>query len=137
MTNSDTTNSVFVVMNTQHSLLPDQMEVLSQKFPGGFQFTDVPADGLSRAEMDEMLKSFPLHSTVVFVSPVPYMLTALSFSCGLTAAYNACKGDYSYCPAGDYGPDYCLVFCNDTRVKKELPNGKVISVTAQTGWYLA
>jgi hypothetical protein len=28
------------------------------------------------------------------------------------------------------------VFSNDTREKKELPDGKVISVLAKTGWYL-
>jgi hypothetical protein len=52
---------------------------------------------------------------VVFVSPIPAMIKRL---------------------VATKGADEVLIFCNDKREKKELPNGKVIYVVAQDGWYL-
>jgi len=51
-------------------------------------------------------------NTIVFVSPIPYMVKELAKDANV------------------------LVFHNDRREKKQLPNGKIIQVVAETGWQL-
>lgn len=98
-----------VVINEQHSLLEEQQGIIDNF--QNVEFYKVPATGMTAGDMIYQSMRF-VNDNVVFVSPVPYMLGLLAHNCT--------------------GEVY--VMHNDNREKKELPNGKVISVVAKTGW---
>ena len=115
------TTITIVIMNEQHSLLPEQEKILNEKFNNSWEFMKVPADGWALYQMREKIMEIIDKSTVdnnifvVFVSPIPYMLKIMVSSSSVKETF---------------------VFHNDNRIKKELPNGKIISVVAETGWCL-
>jgi len=130
--------SCTIIINEQHTMLPDQIAVLTAAGypPESCNMLLVPASGWDREKMGKIMNS--LFGDIVFVSPIPLMIKELSASAALNWSSKVCSCDYPYAPAGEYPLiDRVFVLCNDTRVKKELPNGKIISVTSQTGWYLA
>ena len=98
-----------VIMNTAHSLMEEQQNILATKFPEGYEVLGVPAEGWNLEQLREIAYSL-VEKQVVFVSPVPVLI-------GLTAK----AGIETY------------IFHNDKRDKKELPNGKIIMVVSQTG----
>ena len=107
-----------VVINQQHSLFPIQRDLLDQKFPG-WEPRFIPASGWSLEQQIHFCKEELVGvGSVVFVSPVPYILARLSFLSGQGI------------PIGIY------IFINEKRVKKELPNGKIIQTVAPDGWKL-
>lgn len=120
---------VHLIMSEQHSLLPDQEAALSRAFPGGLIHPIViPANGITTQEQKELATRLSLYlwlgDEVVFVSPLPVTLLCLAWWAGQETEQGG---------GGVYTP---FVFANEHREKKELPGGKVISVTAQTGWTL-
>jgi len=123
-----------VIINEQHTLLPEQSNILFNYDPD-YEILLVPANGWSRDEMEEIMNT--LDGDVIFVSPIPYMINNLAFSAGVNTCLNSREPEYPYADDGDYKPMEVKVFCNNTREKKELPNGNIISVTAKDGWYLA
>ncbi len=103
---------VKVIINEQHSLLPNQEEVLNETYSNQWELYPIPKDGISLEQIKQAVAKFKLDNcTVVFLSPIPAMI----FWCGKIGVKHA-------------------VFHNDKREKKELPNGKVISITAKDGW---
>jgi hypothetical protein len=62
---------------------------------------------------------------VVFVSPIPALLLIL-----------AQRDGERFGSGANDGLSCVQVFHNNKREKKELPNGKIISVTATEGWEL-
>jgi len=118
-----------VIMNEQHTLLEEQETILNDRFPG-WEYLKVPAKGWNKNEIDEVIRSLSKHGTVIFVSPLPYMVKEMSRQAGLAEAGAICP-DRIYTSAPKV-----LIFHNDSRTKKELPNGKTVSVTAKTGWEL-
>ena len=110
------------VINQAHSLMEEQSEILNSLIDEGDDLirVNIPEEGLtlskqielSHSLMDEMSED----DYLVFVSPVPCMLAYVSAQ--LETSQNV------------------LVFGNDKRDKKELPNGKIIQTVSQTGWYL-
>ena len=112
-----------VIINEQHSLLNEQMSILCSRFPG-FETLLVPATGWDYDT--QMREAAKLSGRVIFVSPIPLMIKALT---------KRIKTGTVVFPDGDVLD--VLIFANDRREKKELPNGKTISVVAKTGWYLA
>ena len=123
-------NKVNVIINQQHTLLPQQQELINKKFKN-INFIKVPSNGWTLKEQTEQVKSL-LGQTVVFVSPVPYMLASLSLWRGYGLAGNLQEVGLSLKGQGTK----VFLFHNDNRDKKELPNGKVISVISATGWEL-
>ena len=111
-----------VIINEQHTLLEQQARILNEKF-GDFQRLLVPSEGWNKKERDHICDS--LSGNVIFVSPIPGMIQRLAAD----AAANAAESGHSTALR-------TFVFSNDRREKKELPNGRIISVTAQEGWYL-
>jgi len=116
-----------IVMNETHSLLPEQEKILGMVYEG-FDIFPVPSQGWT---LDEMLdKINELHEKackekldIVFVSPIPLMIRELT--------------EMAICPKGSGKRRYNVkLFHNDRREKKELPNGRIIQVVAQTGWQL-
>ena len=122
-----------VIINEQHTLLDVQNEILLNRFGvDGWNTLPVPAKGWSKEEMDAVMTS-PVFKTktVVFVSPIPYMIKML------TAASMANMHLPSIITRYSRTVESVLLMCNDTREKRELPNGKIIFAVAKTGWYLA
>jgi hypothetical protein len=107
--------SVYVIINEQHTLMPDQIKAL-EKIAGEeyYNLVKIPSKGLTKDEQYELSQSFNLGDTVVFASPMPALIKFVS---------------------EDTLADW-YVFHNDKRDKKELPNGKIIFTVAQEGWEL-
>jgi hypothetical protein len=101
---------MLVIMNEQHSLMSEQKVLLDAAYKD-WDFFKIPADGYDLLELDNAIEELR-EKDVLFLSPVPLMIRELAKR-----------------------PDkLTLLFHNDKRVKKELPNGRIISVVAQTGW---
>ena len=111
-----------VIINEQHTLLPDQERILLEKF-GAFELVKVPATGWTLEQIEEVCAS--LTGIVVFVSPIPAMIKILARRSGQD------EGRFD----GEVG-DSVFVFHNDHREKKALPDGRVIMTVAQDGWVL-
>ena len=116
-----------VVMNETHSLLPEQEEILEKEYEE-FNILPVPSQGWDTDEILDQINQ--LHDKaceekldIVFVSPIPLMIRELT--------------EMAMCPKGSGRRRYKVkLFHNDRREKKELPNGEIIQVVAQTGWEL-
>ena len=130
-----------VFLNEQHTILPNQKKVLEDRFGDNYEILIVPKEGWTIEEMKELV--YRLSSVIngdevlhgvewVFISPIPYLIKAL------TEIVTFAVDNFSGTSFGNMTfPAPCvLVFHNDKRNKKELPDGKVISVTAQDGWIL-
>lgn len=116
-----------IVINEQHSLKKEQRELLEKQFPlnrWNHNYIKVPDAGWSFDEQTQQAGELT-GKTVVFVSPVPYLLASVSRSQGYAESKEI----------QEYNTDTYL-FHNDNREKKELPNGRTISVVAETGWEL-
>ena len=110
-----------VIINEQHSLLAEQELILNHTFKENLEIKKVPAKGWTWTQQENIAREIiEMNIThVVFVSPVPVLLKELSYNWGK-----------------DSNNPIILVFHNDNRQKKELPNGKIISVIAKEGWQL-
>ena len=108
---------VRIIISEQHSILLEQKEKLDLSFgENGWSRLNIPADGLCLHEQLELVDELQ-DDVIVFLSPIP---------CMIAARLNQ---------AGPKPSTY--IFNNDNRDKKELPNGKIISVVAAaTGWSL-
>lgn len=121
-----------IIINEQHSLMPAQAQLLAEQFAAGFDTLLVPAAGWNRYEMKEVMLT--LKGTVVFVSPIPLMISALSYA---SAGWDLVESQCINHKPSQYMVDRVWVMCNDKREKKELPGGRIVHVVAKTGWYLA
>ena len=107
-----------VVMNEQHKLFPEQKKILNAKFPGWTPVLILASGWSLERQIHFCAEELRGVDRVVFVSPIPYVLARLSFMSGQGI------------PIGIY------IFINEKRVKKELPNGKVIQIVSPDGWRL-
>ena len=118
---------VKVVINEQHSLLPDQERALKKAGFEKFEFVKIPASGLTKAEQLELAEDLEKEGgCIVFASPVPVLMAKVAFWTGYGAASDnvPLKGCFLR----------VFVLHNDKREKKELPNGTIVSVVAKEGW---
>ena len=122
---------VYVIINEQHSLFPQQREILDQEFPI-WEFYKIPAEGLTLDEQRQVVQELK-GNIIVFASPVPFLMKELAYIAGFAVNIKNCENANGLLVG--YGT-HVLVFHNDKREKKELPNGKIISVVAETGWQL-
>lgn len=107
-------NKNLVVINETHSLLPQQVLLLDAKFGvGNWERLDLPASGMKLDEMQSMINSLHTDCEIIIASPVPAIIKMIS-----TANLQ------------------WSVFHNDNRIKRELPNGKIIMTVAKTGWQI-
>lgn len=117
-----------VIINEQHTLLPEQEKILNTQF-SSWEFFKVPASGWTLEEIRRIARELA-GDNVVFCSPIPVLLGELAKNAGFQEACSRVENGFSgQVPA-------IFVFHNDTREKKELPNGRVIMVVSQTGWEL-
>lgn len=117
-----------VIINEQHSLLPQQKEIIVRELGGEIELRKIPAEGINRQQIEELAEELSNLDTVniVVLSPIPLLLGRLAHKAGeIDGRYDwICLRSHIY------------ILHNDKREKKELPNGKVISVVAQEGWEL-
>jgi hypothetical protein len=121
-------SKALVVINEQHTLLPDQVRILDEKFDE-YELLKVPAEGWTLDEIEVQASSIvnKIHEafyareslSVVFVSPIPALMKRVFVSVDYVDAI-----------------DCVFVFHNDRREKKVLPGGKVVMVVADEGWQL-
>ena len=97
-----------VVMNEQHTLLPEQAALL----PDGYTIASVPAQGWDLDTIRQKSQEWG-DRMVILVSPIPALMSIR---------------------AKDGKP--FQVFHNDRREKKELPDGRIIHTVAKEGWQL-
>jgi len=108
-----------VVLNEQHKLFPQQHELLDEKFGvGEWELFSVPKEGWKLEDMIYQLDKLWEYRAVVMASVVPALVSLFINRASV-----------------QYAPLF-YVFHNDKREKKELPNGKIISVVAKEGWKL-
>lgn len=119
--------NVKVIINEQHSLMDEQVNILNEKFSDNWEIFPVPANGWTLEEMKKVYEELKDGYIVIFASPIPYLIRELSYGLGLD------HGSDGYVKNG---ASMVLIFHNDKREKKELPNGKIIQTVAQTGWQL-
>jgi len=111
---------IVVIKNETHQLFDEQqmlIEQLATNADEDIKVLEVPADGWDLQEMNRVLENFESYAgdtKFVFVSPIPYLLKET---------------------VKRYG-DQVLIFHNDRREKKELPDGRIIQVVASKGWQL-
>lgn len=120
-----------VILNEQHTLLPDQERVLNEKFGEGEWATFfVPSNGWTLEEQQRISEKYRRSDVpaVVFASPVPFLLMELARTEGVASLADR----HNLGRTIDTPTVY--VFHNDRREKKELPNGKIIHTVAQEGW---
>lgn len=119
-----------IIINETHSLLPEQERLLIETFDSyGYLF--VPKDGWSLYDQQRIARDLVLEGgSVVFVSPVPVLLAYIGFYKG----YGRAGLDIGQ-PFVGINTDL-FIFHNDQRIKKELPDGRIISVLAKEGWEL-
>lgn len=117
-----------IIINEQHTLVRGQQDILNDKYGiDRWELHLVPASGWTLAEQKKQESTLLAHpGDVIFASPVPFLLASLAYRRGRNIEMSAgtqltIKGSVS-------------LLHNDRREKKELPNGKVISVVAQEGW---
>lgn len=114
-----------VVINEQHKLKNEQKSLLDKlTIRYGcekWERLDVPKMGWTAREQFDVAENLSRSSVkvIVFASPLPYMIKLM------VVAY----------ANGESGARV-LVFHNDLRDKKELPNGKIIFTVAEEGWQL-
>lgn len=122
-----------VVMNESHGLMDEQKSILDRKYPN-YEILSVPASGWTLQEIDGVADTIheklieggkETENAVIFVSPIPALIKA----CMMRAVSPDYMESIYYCYE-------ILIFHNDNREKKELPNGKIIQVVAKTGWQL-
>lgn len=119
-----------IIINEAHSLLSEQEKILKEKF-GTYEFLHVPKNGWSKEDQQKIAKKLINEGgNIVFISPVPMLMALIAFYKGYGRA-----GIETGQPLMGWDINLYL-FHNDKREKKELPNGKIIQVVAQTGWQL-
>ena len=110
------------VINKAHSLMVEQEQILNSLISEGDDLirVDVPEEGLTLEQQIELSHSLMDEMNgddyLIFVSPIPCMIGYICST--IESSKNI------------------LIFGNDKREKKELPNGRIVQVISKTGWYL-
>ena len=103
----------FLIINEQHTLMPQQEQLLKDTF-GTWDTIKVPADGWTKKQIELIAYThFEDDDEIILASPIPYLIKELMLRC----------------------VDVHILH-NDTREKKELPGGKIIYTVAKEGWVL-
>lgn len=105
---------ILVIINESHQLMGEQIEILNEKFNDNWERLNIPNTGLDLKGFKELVDKIEKDGNdLVIASPIPVLFALL-------------KNTFIK----------WSVFHNDKRDKKELPNGKIIMVVAQTGWVI-
>ena len=109
----------YLVINEAHTLLPDQVRELREKGFDNYEEIRIPKEGWdARTRLSLAHEWARRGGRYIFVSPEPVIL-------GRMAYFAAFRKDVAV-----------YVFSNDRRVKKELPDGRIVQTIAPAGWRL-
>lgn len=109
----------YLVINEAHTLLPDQVRELREKGFDNYEEIRIPKEGWdARTRLSRAHSWARRGGRYIFVSPEPVIL-------GRMAYFAAFRKDVAV-----------YVFSNDRRVKKELPDGRIVQTIAPVGWRL-
>lgn len=139
-----------VIINEQHAIMEEQDALIRRKLGnlelvdnpnmtpmvnnqgivGNYEVVKIPSEGLNRQEIEKLTEQLIQDAIIrgddiVVMSPIPLLLAKLTAE---IAKYNA---EYEDAMTGGI-----YIMHNDRREKKELPDGRVLSVIASTGWEL-
>ena len=118
-----TVKRVMVVLNENHKLFPEQVDLLNDRFGSSWGILTVLPDGQNLSEISDWVATFkpPSCFDLVFASPIPALLVKLANS------------------REEVRP-LLWAFHNDQRISKEVPDGKggvrLIKTVSPTGWKL-
>jgi len=119
-----------VVLNQQHTLFPQQTDLLDDKY-STIDYLRVPAAGWTLSQIndvcDKLLKTDD--ADIIMASPIPAMLITLANR----IAYSAGVQDGSDITAGYNALVY--TFHNDKRIKNQFGD-KIVMTVAPDGWVL-
>lgn len=112
-----------LVINEQHILLPQQEELLKERFDEIVP-VKIPSSGITKDDVERYRDEIASHlvtewDAIIIVSPVPILIKAIYGLVGKRLS-----------------AEQVLMMVNDHREKKELPGGRVIFTVAKEGWYL-
>lgn len=111
--------NTYLIINETHSLLPDQVRVLEEKGMSDYEEIRIPKEGWDARTRFSLAHEWAERGgRYIFVSPEPVIL-------GRLAHLSVFRKDVAV-----------YVFSNDRRVKKELPDGRIVQTIAPTGWKL-
>lgn len=102
-----------VIINEQHKILPVQHEQIIAAV-GEYNILKVPLTGWTLAQQFEKIDTLMNVDAVIFISPLPVMITYLSRNSSVRV----------------------FVFHNDRREKVEKPDGTVFYKVPESGWEL-
>jgi|SRR5690554_140468 len=109
----------YLVINETHTLLPDQVRELEEKGMAEYEEIRIPKEGWDARTRFSLAHEWAERGgRYIFVSPEPVIL-------GRLAHLSVFRKDVAV-----------YVFSNDRRVKKELPDGRIVQTIAPTGWKL-
>ena len=116
-----------VVINEQHNLLPQQQKIITTELGDNIELMKIPAEGINRQQIEKMVGELDslTNVNIIVLSPIPLLLARLAH---ISGAIQITQDGMT--------TNRVWILHNDRREKKELPNGKIISVVAQEGWEL-
>ena len=123
-----------VILNEQHKLMNAQKKILDERFgTENWELFSVPKSGWNLEQMKEVAEDMITGTTcygelIVFASPVPALMALIA------EGVSKCSSEH-----GETGFTWWVPFFvlhNDTREKKELPDGRVIMTVAKEGWVI-
>jgi Rad3-related DNA helicase len=124
--NKDKVNAV-VILNEAHTLSKQQEKLLTEKY--NWELYPVPKTGWSLDQMYRELESLRevlrRKDTVIFVSPVPFLLKALAFYEG------------EHYANGAYEVGSVRIMMREARNKEEVQEGLITTTVSQEDWLLA
>jgi hypothetical protein len=111
--------NVYVFLNEHHELYDEQKQVLHRWFGDCLILHPIPFEGHTLQEMDKIIeRMLQKNATVIFASPVPYLIQQLSRL------------------EGEGKPVKVYVMHTDQRMQFKTKAGKQASIAAETGWML-
>jgi len=111
--------NTYLIINETHSLLPDQIRELEEKGMSDYEEIRIPKEGWSlQTRLTNAEEWTLLGGRFIFVSPEPVLLGKLAYNAGFGLNIEV------------------YIFTNDQRIKKELPDGRIVHTVAREGWKL-
>jgi len=125
--------NIIVIINESHKLLKIQNRKLDEKFGRkNWNIFPVPSKGWTIKEQKILVEQWENEpeKTIIFISPVPYLLALVACA---AENYRAAQNYHGW-----YEPSHIrlFLFVNDKRKKTELPDGRVIYKLLEKGWQL-
>lgn len=122
--------NALVVLNEQHSLLPQQKEILDKNF-SYWEIYRISKNGMTVQEQKNLVDMFcrrlPKDTAIVFASPIPLVIAKLAYMVGRDDQF------YKDNEVGVTKETRLFIFTNDKREKKEFPDGRIVLTD---GWTL-